>query len=612
MALEPTDALPPPPPSPLPPGGPMAARGLAGLGPFLRDVWRLGRPYYFSEERWSARGLLAAIIALNLSMVGMDVVLNFWNRAFFNALQAKDWGAFINLLFFWRSGAKGFMPGFSEVAAVYILVAVYRTYLNQWLRIRWRRWMTERFLDNWLADRAYWRISLAASAGAGETDNPDQRIADDIASYITSSLSLGLDLLSNVVSLFSFITILWTLSGPLVLLGVSIPGYMVWVALAYAVIGTWLTHLVGRPLAALNFRQQKVEADFRFALVRLRENMEGVALSAGEGEEHHGLSGRFAGVVENWWRIMQRTKLLNALVSGYGQVAVVFPIVVAAPRYFAGKMQLGGLTQTAGAFGQVQGAMSWFVNAYADLAAWRATVERLAAFHRAIAAARAAQGGVATVPGVACGLESATLGLPDGRSLAEGVSVALRPGESVVVTGRSGSGKSTLFRALAGIWPFGSGRAIQAPDALFLPQRPYIPLGTLRRAISYPAPIDAYDEPTLHAALEDAGLGRLIPRLDEEENWALRLSGGEQQRLAIARALLARPAWLFLDEATASLDPGAETALYTMLRARLPGATIVSIAHRPAVAAFHQRHLVFERPDDGPGRVVEAPAIETA
>ncbi|MCW3475724.1 ABC transporter ATP-binding protein/permease [Limobrevibacterium gyesilva] len=583
---------------------------MRGLGPFLRDAWHLSRPYFFSEEKWSARGLLAAIVFLNLSLVGMTVILNFWNRAFYNALQDKDWQSFMDLLLFYKRTDTGIMPGFCLIAAVYILVAVYRTYLNQWLRIRWRRWMTQRFLQRWLADRAYYRISLTAAAGANGygTDNPDQRIADDLNSFVTETLSLSLDLLSNVVTLFSFLTILWTLSGPMTLLGVDIPGYMVWAALIYSAIGTWLTHMVGWPLAALNFRQQRVEADFRFALVRLRENVEGIALHRGEAEEQHGLRGRFEAVILNWWAIMLRTKQLNALVAGYSQAAVIFPIVVAAPRFFSGTMSLGGLTQTADAFGQVQGAMSWFVNSYAALAGWRATVDRLVTFHRSIEAARAAADqGVTAVPGETYALDNATLALPTGQALLDHTSFAFEPGQSVVISGRSGSGKSTLFRALAGIWPFGAGHVRQPrASSLFLPQRPYIPLGTLRHAVAYPAPVDAYSDDEIRAALADAQLSHLEPRLDDEDNWPQRLSGGEQQRLALARALLAKPDWLFLDEATASLDPEAEAALYATLRRRLPGTTLISIAHRPAVAAFHDRHLVFDRPADGPGRLVEA------
>ncbi len=577
---------------------------------FLSDIWRLSRPYFRSEERWSAWVLLIAIIALNLSMVGMNVVLNFWNRLFFNSLQTKDYQAFLELLFTYRRAPGGWiMPGFCGVVAVYIVVAVYATYLNQWLQIRWRRWLTARFLDEWLADRAYYRISLAGDKTVFGTDNPDQRIAEDLRDFVQTTLSLGVDFLSNAVSFVSFVGILWGLSGRITLWGVTIPGYMVWVALIYAVIGTWLTHLVGRPLIALRFRQQRVEADFRYALVRLRENVEGVALYGGEDEEKGTLLDRFYAVITNWWSIMIRLKRLNALVSGYGQIAIIFPYVVAAPRYFTGQIELGGLTQTAGAFGRVQDSLSWFVNAYALLAQYRAIVERLTGFHAAIVAARAAHGQGLTVvpatPGGAVRLDDLTLALPDGTLLLDRASLAFRPGESTVVTGRSGSGKSTLFRAIAGIWPFGRGIVERPGTSLFLPQRPYIPLGTLRHIVTYPAPPETVPGAAIAQALADVGLERLIGELDADENWPQRLSGGEQQRVALARALLGRPDWLFLDEATASLDPQAERALYEMLKARLPDTTIVSIAHRPAVAELHARRLILSRPESQPGSIEE-------
>lgn len=590
---------------------------MRNLGLFLKDAWRLAIPYFRSEERWSARGLLAAIIVLNLSMVGMDVIFNFWNGRFYDALQDKNWRTFINLLLFYQRTEKGgIMPGFIGLAAVYILVAVYRTYLNQWLQIRWRRWMTERFLNEWLGDRVYYRISLMHDPAYKGTENPDQRIAEDLRGFVGDTLSLSLDLLSNVVSLFSFIGILWSLSGPLPIFGFTIPGYMVWVALVYAALGTFFTHLVGRPLAALNFLQQRFEADFRFALVRLRENVEGVALYSGEKEEHASILIRFTNVVQNWWNIMQRTKLLNALVAGYSQLAVVFPIIVAAPRYFSGVIPLGGLTRTVNAFGQVQSAMSWFVNSYASLAALFATVERLATFHRAIVAARALSGQGVQVEwhdAPTLELHDVTLAIPSGKELLSHQSLRLEPRVPVLVTGRSGSGKSTLFRAIAGIWPFGSG-SVERPRArfLFLPQRPYLPLGTLRHAITYPAASEDFDDATVEQVLRDVGLAYLVERLLEETNWSQALSGGEQQRVALARALLLKPDWLFLDEATASLDPDSEAELYGLLRERLPATTIVSISHQPAMARFHQRHLVLKEAES---RLVEAepkPAVSHA
>jgi vitamin B12/bleomycin/antimicrobial peptide transport system ATP-binding/permease protein len=590
---------------------------MRGLGPFLRDVWRLAAPYYRSEERWLACGLLATIIAVTLALVGLNVVLSYWSRAFYDTLQHKDWDSFISLLLFYGRTEIGMVPGFCVIAAVYVTVAVYRTWLSQLLRIRWRRWMTEHLLQDWLADRAYWRMALAdrSSDGPGSnghgTDNPDQRIADDLRNFADDTLSLGLGLLSSVVTLFSFVTILWTLSGPVTVLGFSIPGYMVWVALVYAAIGSVLTHLVGRPLAALNFRQQRVEADFRFGLARMRENLEGIALYGGEAEENRTALQRFGAVLGNFRQIMDRTKLVNAFVTGFDQIAVVFPLVIAAPRYFAGEIALGGLTQTTGSFRSVEGALAWFVHAYTSLADWRATVERLAAFRAAIAAARNAAPGVRLAPAAGADyvLEDVALDLPDGRPLLRHQNIALEAGQSVAIGGRSGLGKSTLFRALAGIWPFGAG-TVRRPDGttLFLPQRPYLPLGSLRRAIAYPEPVDAHPDAALREVLHAVGLGHLEPMLDEERPWTQLLSGGELQRVAMARALLIAPDWLFLDEATSSLDPESEAELYGLLRSRLPGTSVVSIAHRPTVAEWHARRLRLHTDPAGAGKLAEASA----
>jgi vitamin B12/bleomycin/antimicrobial peptide transport system ATP-binding/permease protein len=581
---------------------------MRGLGPFLKDAWRLIRPYFVtSDEKWAARGLLASIIAMNLTLVGVSVILSYWRREFYNSLQAKDATAFLELLFFYRSTDSGPMPGFCELAAIHIVLAVYSVYLNQLLQIRWRRWLTREFLSEWLADRAYYNISLTTDRAAIGTDNPDQRIAEDLRDFADTTLSLSLGLLSNIVSLGSFVVILWSLSGAVEAFGIPIPGYMVWVALAYAIVGTWLTHLIGRPLALLSFRQQRVEADFRYALVRIRENMESIALYRGENEESVTLRERFTAVVANWRQIMTRTKLLNSLTNGYTQIAVIFPVVVAAPRYFSGAIQLGGLMQTVGAFGSVQASMSWFVESYASLAQWRAIVERLATFHRAIVKARAeAHGGftIAQAPAGTVRMRDVVMNLPDGTKLLDGADLTLTAGHSIVITGRTGSGKSTLFRVLAGIWPFGKGLVQIPPKSFFLPQRPYIPLGTLRHVITYPNPVEAFSPEQITEALTDAGLPQLVERLDHDDNWPTRLSGGEQQRVALARALLAKPDWIFLDEATASLDPEAEAELYRVLKQRLPNVTLISIAHRPSVATFHKERLIFQRDKGKPGTLV--------
>ncbi|MFL1461273.1 ABC transporter ATP-binding protein/permease [Roseococcus sp. DSY-14] len=556
---------------------------MSGAG--LRDAWALAAPYWRSPERGRAFLLLGVVVGLNLALVAMSVLLSFWNREFFNALEARDAPQFSALLFTWADTDSGPMPGFAWIAALYILVAVYALYLRQALQIRWRRWITAEMVNDWLAGRAHYRLALAP-AGA---DNPDQRVADDARMFVDETLALGLGLMRSLVTLLSFIVVLWSLSASVT---GAVPGALVWVALLYAGAGTALAHVIGRPLARLNFHQQRVEADFRYALVRFRDSSEGVALHRGEAEEQAGLLARFRALMENWWALMVATKRLTFFTAGYSQVAIVFPYVVAAPAFFAGRIPLGGLTQTAGAFNEVQGALSWIVDNYAALTAWRATVARLTGFREAVGAARAhAAEGPQAVPGPAgeMRLESVTLALPDGRVLLSGADAAIRQGERVLVTGPSGSGKSTLFRAMAGIWPFGEGRVLvpEGARALFLPQRPYLPLGTLRRALAYPAAPDAFTPAALEDALAAVGLPHLSARLEEEDAWSQRLSGGEQQRLQWARALLNKPDWLFLDEATASLDPAMERRLHEELLARLPGVTLVSIAHRPALAGFH-------------------------
>jgi len=487
------------------------------------------------------------------------------------------------------------------------VIAVYRIYLNQMLQIRWRRWLTDRYLEDWLADRNYYRMQLK---GEG-TDNPDQRIAEDFRLFVEETLSLGLGFLNAAVTLGSFVGILWLLSGSLEIpfggTTYVIYGYMVWVAIVYAIVGTWLTHKIGKPLISLNFNQQKYEADFRFNLVRFRENSEGVALYRGEEDELRGFRSRFASVVDNWWAIMKRQKLLTFFTVGYSQAAVVFPFVVGAPRYFSGAIQLGGLVQISNAFGQVQGALSWFIEAYTTFASWKATVDRLTGFRKAIFLAqeesRAGTGPTVAVDAAIDDLElrDLELGLPTGRVLLSGIDANIERGEHVLIKGPSGSGKSTLFRAIAGIWPFGTGQ-VRLPrefHPLFLPQRPYFPLGTVRQVVSYPSASEAFTDSQVRGALAMTGLDHLADRLDEQHNWAQQLSGGEQQRVAIARALLHRPGWLFLDEATSALDEPSQARMYKLLTEWLKDATIVSIAHQSAIADFHGKLLELKPGGDG-------------
>jgi len=571
----------------------------------LRDAWTLIRPYWFSEDRWAGLGLLAAVIGLALFTVFINVLLSKWYNSFYNAIQDKDFPAFRNLLI-----------RFSWLALLYIIAAVYQIYLNQMLQIRWRRWLTERYLGAWLADGAYYRMQLSA----GETDNPDQRIADDLRLFVAGALSLSIGGLRAFVTLVSFLGILWGLSGsatiPLGTMQITIPGYMVWAALLYAIAGTWLTNYIGRPLVRLNFNQQRYEADFRFNLVRFRENTEGVALYRGEADEMRNFRERFSWVVRNWWDIMRRQKRLTWFTAGYGQAAVIFPFLVAAPRYFRGEIPLGALMQTSQAFGQVQESLSFIVNSYTDLAEWRAVILRLLGFERALGRvhAEARQEGVHREADAEAGLslDRVNLQLPGGRPLLEDVNLAIRPGDTTLISGPSGAGKSTLFRAIAGIWPFGRGqiRLPRGARVLFLPQKPYLPIGTLREVTSYPAPAERIDDAALREALEVVGLDALTGRLDESAHWALSLSPGEQQRIAFARALVQKPDWLFLDEATSALDEATEARLYALLRDRLPGATIVSVGHRSTLRAFHKRRVTVTPNGAGPATVAEemAPA----
>jgi len=560
-------------------------------------------PFWFSDDRWAARGLLLAVVALNLGMVYVNVLLNKWNNTFYDALQDKNYTVFLHQLI-----------RFSWLAGLFIVFAVYQSYLNQMLQIRWRRWLTDHYLRGWLADGAYYRMQLAA----GEADNPDQRVAEDVPQFIASTLNLGIGGMSAVVSLVSFVAILWGLSGTLTIPGSSIrlPGYLVWAALLYAFAGTWLTDWIGRPLVRLNYDQQRYEADFRFNLVRFRENAEGVAFYHGEADELRTFRERFGSIVRNWWGIMRQQKRLTWLTAGYGQAAVIFPLIVVAPRFFRGQILLGGLMQTASTFGQVQDSLSFIVSSYTDIAAWRAVVERLAGFQSALKLAHiqaAKKAGIHRADGKDGRLivDDVELDLPGGQPLIANVNLSLARGESALLSGSSGAGKSTLLRAIAGIWPFGHGD-IRMPSnsrILFLPQKPYLPIGTLREAVSYPMLAGGVEDTNLSEALQAVGLKELAGQLDETSHWALQLSPGEQQRIAFARALVQKPDWLFLDEATSAVDEATEALLYRLVRDQLPLTTLFSVGHRATLRPFHHRQLFVQPDGDGPASIVEVPAF---
>jgi putative ATP-binding cassette transporter len=553
---------------------------------YLGDWWRLVVPYFRSEERWIAIVLLVGAIGLTLASVTVNVAFSEWNRRFYDSLQNKDESAF------WIE-----MVNFGWIAALAIAFGVARGLVSPYLRLRWRRWLTGHYLSHWLDGRGYYRIELER-----KVDNADQRISEDLRLLGFYTMTLLLGLISAVATLVSFLFILWQLSGPMSLgfigLDVVIPGYMVWAALIYAFLGTWLANLVGRRLIPLNFLQQRYEANFRFGLMRVRENAEGIALYRGERRENAVLEEKFTDVFNNAWRVLVTEMQLVFYQIGYGQLAIIFPYIVTAPRFFAGAITLGVVMQTAQAFGQVQSALSFFIDNYTNVAELRAVMDRLKGLQTAIDEKPPENIIVSSEAGRAdVGTSALDLALPTGQTLLKDLNLTLPKGAWTLISGSSGSGKSTLFRAMAGIWPFGHGRVLIPAGArvLFLPQKPYIPIATLRDAVKYPDERSTANDADVVQALEAARLGHLASRLDEEAHWSNILSGGEQQRLAIARALVFKPDWLFLDEATASLDEANEAAVYSVLKERLPQATVVSIGHRPSLREWHATRLDLRR-----------------
>ncbi|QLL14343.1 ABC transporter ATP-binding protein/permease [Pseudomonas chlororaphis] len=550
-------------------------------GQFFRRVWEMTTPYWRSEEKGKAWLLLFAVVALTLFSVAISVWINSWYKDFYNALQRKDEAAFWQLILY-----------FCGIATVAILAAVYRLYLTQMLTIRWRAWLTEKHFARWLGHKNYYQLEQG-----GYTDNPDQRISEDLNSFTSNTLGLALGLLRTVVSLVSFSIILWGVSGSIEVFGYTIPGYMFWCALVYAAVGSWLTHLIGRRLIGLNNNQQRFEADLRFSMVRVRENAESIALYDGEPNENKRLSARFGMVWHNFWDIMKVSKRLTFFTSGYGQIAIIFPFIVAAPRYLTGKIELGELMQINSAFGNVQENFSWFITAYSDLAAWRATCDRLLSFRQAMSENEECAPAIDVQnQGETLQVHNLGLDLADGRHLLAGAEMTVSPGERLMLSGRSGSGKSTLLRAMGRLWPAGHGSIrMPAERYLFLPQKPYLPIGSLREALSYPQSGDTYPQERYAQVLETCRLPHLVSRLDESNHWQRMLSPGEQQRLAFARALLYAPQWLYMDEATSAMDEEDEATLYQALIDQLPGLSIVSVGHRSSLKRFHPRHIRIER-----------------
>ena len=596
----------------------------------LKTFWILARPFWVSEEKKVAWALLASVIGLNVAQNWIGIRLSYWNRSFFDTIQKGDYGHFIYL--------GGVMIGLIILSIGFWLA---EDYLFSSLKIRWRRWMTARFLDQWLGDRAHYLGQL----DSGHGDNPDQRISEDIRNFVFTSLDLFTQLLSAIMGFTSFVVILWILSdGPPTPLGLpppvnlpdsfawlqpayltfwnayqasmafltSIPGHLVWFCFLYSWLGSWLVQKVGRPIIGLSYEQQKVEADFRFGLMRLRENSESTALIEGESAERRTLGASFGHIVGNFNARLIKQLHLNAFKAVYVRLSDTVPLLLSAPRLFAGTISLGQLTQLTGAFERVRSCLNFFVNSYEIIAGWWAVTERLDGFMRGIHHAqelRASQSRIYSSGkrGAELVVNDLALFRPDGKPLLAPVNFTLTPGDSVLITGPSGCGKSTLLRALAGLWPYEQGFVhLPAPfRCMVMPQRPYLPIGTLRAAVCYPESPEKFTDEAVRTALALAQAPTLAARMDEEAHWSQRLSGGEQQRVALARIFLLKPDWLFLDEATSAMDEAAEHAFYLSLRATLPDISFLTIAHRSTLKALHARHFRVLTQEDGTHHLTE-------
>lgn len=555
---------------------------------FFKDVWYLTKSYWQSEEKKKAFWLLTCIIALTLGIVFMLVQLNTWNNSFYSALQNYD-----------AEKISSELIHFSWLAAIYIILAVYSYYLQQTLILHWRRWLTTRFIDIWLQNKTYYNLQMFGK----DTDNPDQRISEDVRQFVEMTLGFAIGILKSLCTFISFVFILYQLSGPLSFSFMgktwTIHGYMLWASLLYSILGTYITHVVGRKLVKLNFIQQRYEADFRFSMIRLRESAESVAFYRGEAQEGKVFKNRFKLLLDNFWQLVNKQKQLVFLNSGYSQIAIIFPFVVAMNRYLAKEVSLGGLMQVASAFGRVQDSLSYFVDMYSSIAQWQAVVMRLTYFGRHMheVSQQAEQFHVERfATSEAVSVEQMQVNLPDDTVLLQDISFTLQPGRNVLIKGVSGSGKSTLLRALAGIWPFVTGK-INLPkteELMFIPQKPYIPLGSLREALLYPGKKPLSDAELLYL-LDLCQIGYLRDKLDLVADWSHVLSVGEQQRLAFVRAHIQEPKWLFLDEATSALDEDTEAAMYALLAERLRQTTLVSIGHRSTLNKYHELMLVIDK-----------------
>lgn len=552
----------------------------------LSGFWRIAKPYWTSKESFAAWSVFGLLIALALTAVYISVELNYWKLAFWDAMQKYDVHQFWPMI-----------VTFTLWASCSVVVNVSSSFLTDVLKNRWRRWMTRNFMDQWLSDKSHYLWQLSGHA----TDNPDQRLAEDVRDFVSNSMDFFFGILSQLVTLVSFIVVLWVLSGVVdVPLGggrsYPLPGFLVWGCLLYALLGTLITHLIGKPLITLNFRQQHYEANYRFGLVRLRENGESVALSNGEGAENSSLKGVFERAYLNFYALIRKQLHLDVFSASFDQASVLFPILLMAPRYFAKLIGMGAIMQGLEAFTNVNGALSWVVDNYSGLAGWSSIVERLDGFEAEVRRTKQMRAGALAIVGSSP---------RDGSVLLKGLSLSVpgrkeplfppldrefKPGTSVLITGPSGCGKSTFMRAVSGVWPFSRGHVLlpEGASVMVIPQKPYLPVGSLRGCLAYPAEAASVEESRLLDVLALVHLGHLNGDLDVEEHWGLILSVGEQQRVAWARVFLHAPQWLFLDEATSALDEATQESIYRALKERLPGTTMLSVAHAHNPAAQHQ------------------------
>ncbi|MGI4801403.1 MAG: ABC transporter ATP-binding protein/permease [Janthinobacterium lividum] len=564
-------------------------------------VVRLARPFLLSEDRVAAWLLLLAVVGLNLGNVGLGLLISFSQSIFFTALQEKDSASFLQGLFWFtpRPGSLP-MPPFVLFATFNIGIASLAQYLQSVLQLRWQRWLTSRLVRDWMSSGAYYRLPLLRAADDPGADNPDQRIQEDVEEVTHNVVDLSIGFLTSLASTVSFGGLLWSLSEPVRLGSFSLHGWLFWTALFYAVVCTTTTHVAGRRLADLNFTRQRLRGNFRYALVQVRDHAEPIAFLRGEAAERRFLAGRFDAYYRNGLRVVLRTAGLGFLSSEFEQAAIVFPTVIAAPRFFAGQMTFGTLNQIRLGFLNLAEAALWFATSYARLAEFVAQVERLSTFQTSLAVAAEPVDTLTLGEGEDVALDLARLLDPQGCTLLTDVALRLPAGHSTAITGLSGLGKTTLLRVLASVWPYAEGTAVLPREGtVFMPQSTYLPEGTLRRALCYPQEAYAVPDAELRRVLDRVGLAKLSDTLDDLDNWAVRLSAGQRQRVALARALLQRPRWLFLDEATSALDGASRTLLHEVLRAELGGGTLVSVTHDRDLAALHEQMIVLERGDQG-------------